>query len=46
MTEIADLTGQSLDPGHEEATGGGLPFALGRLEELGLIERSERVPAV
>jgi hypothetical protein len=46
MTEIAELTGLSLDPEHEAATGGGLSFALGRLEELGLIEWSERVPTV
>lgn len=45
MAEIADRTGQSPDPEHEQASGGNLFFALQRLEELGLIDWSARVPA-
>ncbi|WP_174624387.1 HPr-rel-A system PqqD family peptide chaperone [Candidatus Methylobacter favarea] len=40
MAEIGDRTAQWLDLGRDELSSGDLSFALGRLEELGLIEWS------
>ena len=41
MAVIADLTAQALDIEREKLLSGDLSFALGRLEELGLVEWSD-----
>ena len=45
MAVVADLTAQALDIEREKLLNGDLSFALGRLEELGLIEWSDEAAA-